>query len=159
MWYFLDDFRVLRNLGIKNGQRKTFIKAFNGFDFSNVGPKDVDEFREKGKSDDPGSKGIENHISLSSKLMMLANPWEIIPFDSRAHVAVRYKPKGKKSYQEYLKCVEKFRDENAEVLERMHDKVKDSAEVIEVDFKDYLSDITQIRKNRLLDKLMWVSGA
>jgi len=159
LWNFLNDFRVLRNLGIKNGQRDTFIKAFNDYNFSNVESKDVDDFRKTDMARGPNSKGIENHISLSSKLMMLANPWEIIPFDSRAQRAVGYKSTGNKSYKDYFNKVKKFREKHEEDLFKMHNVVEQYAKVIEADFKGDLPKIGGIRKNRLLDKLMWVSGA
>lgn len=151
-WEFLYQFRIIRTLGIKNKQRNDFIKVFNSWDFNQCSPSDINRFCENGRL-------IKNHISLVSKIMMLANPWTIIPYDNQAKKAVGYKaPNNSIKYEDYWSRVNQFKNDNKDLLESMHKSVVPYAKIIEKDYDKDLKNIHVIRKKRLLDKVLWTYG-
>lgn len=151
-WKCLTQFRVARTLGIKNGQRNDFIQVFNNWDFRNCSPEDVDGFCAEGKM-------IKNHKSLASKMMMLANPWQIIPYDTQASETVNYNaPNRNTNYVDYLKLVTDFERKNEKLIDSLLSEVGSYATIIEHSYKCNLKDIQVIRRKRLLDKVLWTYG-
>lgn len=151
-WECLTQFRVARTLGKENGQRNDFIQVFNNWDFRYCSPEDVDRFCAEGEM-------IKNHKSLASKMMMLANPWQIIPYDKQASTAVGYKASnGKTNYVAYLKLVHDFECRNKTLIASLFNEVDRYATKIEQNYKDDLENIQVIRRKRLLDKVLWTYG-
>lgn len=146
---FINEFRVARN--IKKEETKTLLEESIGWTLSNF-PNDVDKFAElikvrKLSHDD------KTPVSLASKVLMLNNPWEILPIDSLTKKSLGYR--GNK-YGEFKIKLDNY------IYKYQHDLLNELTtveihlKVVEAKFKDRLCNIESIRFNRYVDKVLWV---
>jgi hypothetical protein len=89
--------------------------------------------------------------SLSSKILFLNNPQTIIPFDNRVKRSVN---QDSNLYSDYISKIRSYRKRNKKEIEMCLKKVEPFAKKIERNFT-HLKTIEAIRKNRLVDKLLW----
>jgi hypothetical protein len=118
-------------------------------------PNDVDGFAQHLKN-----KGLthgKTALSLASKLLFLNDPWGVIPLDRYAKKAVGMKT-SVHTYSDYSDRVNNFKKHENRTLFESLDSINHDILNIEKHFLNEIKDISTIRYNRLLDKLLWVIG-
>lgn len=151
MFYkFLIDFSVTRNF-IKGSTPRLLDVTTNWI--HGKYPDDVDKFAKE-----LNRKGLtHNHIAtvLSSKILMLNNPWLILPIDKWARIAVKHK---KNMYDGYLDKIDKYKKVHNIIINQCIESVAEHLNLIELEFRNELSNFEQIKINRFIDKLLWTVG-
>ena len=147
---FLIDYKVTRNY--KKGNTLALLERTIEW-ISGINPDDVDGFanllnRKK-------LTHAKTMTSLASKILFLNNPWEILPMDNRAKATVAYKGN---VYSVYALKALKFKKENKETIMYHLRLVEPLLTAIEKEFKSEINDISTIRQNRLVDKILWTKG-
>lgn len=94
-------------------------------------------------------------VSLASKILMLNNPWEILPMDSLTKDSLKYSGS---MYSGFKAKLDMFKHENSVKLKSELVEINEYLMKIESKFKDRLNDIEKIRFNRYVDKTLWVGG-
>lgn len=94
-------------------------------------------------------------VSLASKILMLNNPWEILPMDSLTKASLKYSGT---TYSGFKIELDKFKDNEItrDLLTHQLAEIGRYLSQIENKFKHYLKDIETIRFNRYVDKVLWV---
>jgi len=145
---FLNEFRIARNLPKGNiGKLLDYTKEW----IKRSDADDVDAFAAKLKSNGVTPKGTMT--SLASKILFLNNPWKIIPIDTLNKKAVNVRTN---LYSEFRITVQKKK--RILLNDGTLNPVQEYLDTIENEFKDDLINIHIIRKNRYLDKILWVQG-
>lgn len=150
---FLNDFRVARNVDSKKGVEELLKLTFKWLENNPKEQNDVHSFAKYLKE-----KKITRDklmISLSSKILFLNNPWEILPVDSLVRKTVGIK---KNNYMDYITEVESFKKENEEKILEHLISTKKHLEIIENKFENKIVNLPLIRYNRFIDKLLWANG-
>lgn len=93
--------------------------------------------------------------SLASKILFLNNPWHITPLDSRVKKALGLQHN---IYSEYLPLFHDFITQNQAEIKYYLDIARPQLEITEQSLKTKLGDLEQIRKNRFVDKILWIKG-
>lgn len=93
--------------------------------------------------------------SLSSKIMCLMNPWEIMPLDIRAKKALKHRTN---IYKDYFGKIEQFRLEHENDIRQTLASISEMLAIIERSFIGTLTNLERIRENRFVDKWLWVKG-
>jgi hypothetical protein len=105
-------------------------------------------------------RGLTHHflaISLSSKIMMLMRPEQILPFDKLAKLGLKLKFKDS-SYSEFQQHVHSFARSYSADIDKALNSVTHLIQPIEAEFGGKLENLAQIRRNRFIDKWLWVRG-
>ena len=94
-------------------------------------------------------------VSLASKILMLNNPWEILPMDSLTKASLKYSGT---TYSGFKIELDKFKDNEItrNLLTHQLAEIGRYLSPIESQFKHCLKDIETIRYNRYADKVLWV---
>ena len=145
---FLIDYRIIRN--IEKGNARKLLTLTKDW-CSDSDANDVDNFAKYLKS-----KGITRDAtmtSLASKVLFLNNPWEILPMDALTRRALG---QTNNQYADYKHRVERFRKEQANLINVHSSRLEPYLRDIEKRVKGDLKRIILIRKNRIADKLLWV---
>jgi len=148
---FLSEFKIARNIA-KNEQERLMEIAQGGY--LRKGSIKVNDFALEIQA-----SGISNGkltVSLASKVLFLNSPYKVMPYDSRTKKAVQY---GSNEYVEFLKHLADFSMRYKEDVQLCLKGIRPYAITIERKFKELESlDLHAIRRNRMLDKLLWVRG-
>lgn len=148
---FLIEFNVTRNF--EQGKAGELLKLTSEW-INGVMSNDVDGFAFFLKSKSL-TKG-KTLTSLASKILFLNDPWNIQPMDLRARTALGQKTK---VYLDYLKLLDQYKGRNRNEINNCLKEVDHFAIVIESGFCNLINDISIIRCNRLIDKLLWTNGS
>jgi hypothetical protein len=89
--------------------------------------------------------------SLSSKILFLNKPQKLFPFDNRVKKSVE---QDSNLYSDYKLSITNFKRRHNSDIQKCLKKITPFAIRIEKNFEQ-LSNIEAIRKNRLIDKLLW----
>ncbi len=146
---FLKEYRIIRN--IEQGKAIELLKVTKEWintDMSN----NVDEFASK-ISQQNFSKG-KVLTSLSSKILFLNNPWEILPMDSQVRKSLH---QTENKYSVYEDNLEKFKIENDIQIIECLNIVEQIIKLINDNFSG-LDNLDMIVRNRIIDKLLWVQN-
>jgi hypothetical protein len=147
---FLVEFRVIRN--VEQGKSHDLLNhTIDWIKSSN--PDDVDGFA-KFILDKDMTRG-KLSVSLASKILMLNNPWKILPIDSMSRRSVNQK---NNCYSDFLKSISEFKDKNKNEIVECLESIDEHSQVIEKYFKNEIEDIKTIRYNRFIDKYLWANG-
>jgi hypothetical protein len=147
---FINEYRVARNISkAKVGEFLSELKKWIDSDDCN----EVDRLAKLMRNADYTLGKIMT--VLCSKVLFLNNPYEIIPMDSLAKIALHYKGN---SYAEFKIKLADFKLTNKAVIEDYLCSVEEYTEYIEKDFKADIKNIQIIRFNRFIDKLLWTAG-
>jgi len=150
---FINEFRVARNIK-KELFENLLIETIIWVQKENA--DNVDDFakfiNKKGLSHD---KRIP--VSLASKILMLNNPWEILPIDSLTKKSLKHKYNNNE-YSVFKPALNKYIEEFRPKLEADLRTIEFYLVEVESKFKDRLNDIEKIRFNRYVDKTLWVGG-
>jgi hypothetical protein len=92
---------------------------------------------------------------LSSKVLFLNNPWEIIPMDINTKKALGLRDN---TYSPYLLQIDQVRKSLGKSIDHKLSGVENYLVGIERQFRGSLRDVKTIRHNRFIDKLLWVLG-
>jgi len=147
---FLVEFRVIRNIP-KDTCNKLLEETQNWVHGQN--PDDVDGFAKLVKT-----KGLTRDkvmASMASKILFLNNPWKILPMDSLARKTLNQKSN---IYSEYRFNLEKFSIDELESIQSSLNSIDLFANKIELDYQGSIDDLYLIRRNRIIDKILWTSG-
>jgi len=150
---FINEYRIARNLS--NGATNdlaNFIKVWVNTNSSNE-VNDVDKLAVTLMN--LNFTHNKQMTSLASKILFLNNPWEILPMDRYTRKAVGLR---NNRYSEYQSYISKYKIYLKPELEKILLPINPFIQFIEKDYKSDLTDLETIRKNRLLDKLLWVEG-
>jgi len=146
---FINEFRVARN--IKKEETKALLEESIDWTLSSI-PNDVDKFAELIKVR-KFSHNDKTPVSLASKVMMLNNPWEILPIDSLTKKSLGYR--GNKYAEFKIKLDKYIYDYQPDLIDELA-TVEMHLKVVEAKFDDRLCNIEAIRFNRYVDKTLWV---
>ena len=142
---FLIEFKVIRN--IPKGTTIKLLMETRSW-INGEQPNNVDGFAEHLKE-----VGLTHKLlkSMASKVLLLNNPWEIIPMDrlTRATLGER-----KNNYDDYLNKLEAFKSEHQKLIQSMVDYTKPLTDTIHRDYQN-LKSLDIIAKNRMIDKFLW----
>lgn len=147
---FIDEFRVARNT------KKVFTPALLETTlewYRKAQTTDVDGFALAIK--EGGLTHGKVATSLSSKVMFLMNPWEVIPLDRYAKAALKHRTN---NYGEYIIRLQDFQRAYSTNIQEALNQVEGMLEVVESRFAGQLKNLGKIRENRLVDKWLWVKG-
>lgn len=147
---FINDFRVARNV---NKTKTEYLLALTYQWVKSKKQNNVDDFAKY-----LCAKGITHGkimTSLSSKILFLNNPWEILPLDSLAKNALGMK---RNMYTDYLPLVNHFKQEHKKIIIECMKGVAPHLSIIEKEFTPEMRDIKTVRLNRFIDKLLWTIG-
>lgn len=150
---FINEFRVARNIK-KELFENLLIETITWVQTDNA--DNVDDFakyiNKKGLSHD---KRIP--FSLASKILMLNNPWDILPIDSQTKKSLKHKYNNNE-YSVFKPALHNYIEEFRPELEADLKSIELYLVEVESRFKDRLHDIEKIRFNRYVDKTLWVGG-
>lgn len=146
---FIKEFKIIRN--ISKAEQEKVLKMVRKWCL-NANCDEVDKLAEKIKKADLSHGNLP--LSFSSKILFLNNPGIIFPLDGRAKVTLKSR---NVNYETYSEKVEEFKIKNKSVIEYCLVQINEMAETIENNFKG-IKTIKKIRKNRMIDKLLWSSG-
>jgi hypothetical protein len=144
---FLIEFRVIRN--VNKNQVSKLLKETNLW-IEKANADDVDKFAML-----ICKKGLTHGkvmTSLASKILFLNNPWVIFPFDNLAKKTLNQKTN---EYSDYVSRIGKYKNENIEFAKSTFKTIELYIKTIESEYKNDLKDISSIRYNRFMDKLLW----
>lgn len=142
---FLAEFRVARNLSSESVPK--LLKLTREWVKSSTA-NNVDQFANKLLS-----KGISDGkllVSLSSKVLHLNNPHEVLPIDSQVKKSV-----GQKSirYADYIPQIKELRKSTE--FERLLQHIERFSNQVESKFHKDIPYLKQVRENRLIDIYLW----
>lgn len=146
---FLIEFRVARNFykGTVNKLLNETHLWIDGNDADNV-----DAFAEKLKISGL-TKGVAS--SMASKILFLNNPYKILPMDALARNALSQKDNIYSTYRERLKV---FKEANFLNIDECINSTTSFTSIIDNEFANIFSDIELVKRNRMIDKLLWTMG-
>ncbi|MFI5200765.1 MAG: hypothetical protein ACHQNE_00075 [Candidatus Kapaibacterium sp.] len=147
---FLVEFKIIRN--IEKGSALDLLRLTKNWCEMSVAD-DVDAFAQRLKQRSFSRNAILS--SLASKVLFLNNPWKILPMDALGRKALLQRGN---LYSDYLPRVSAFAKQNSSIIEEHLDNLNSYCEKVEEEFKNKLPQIKTIRKNRFIDKLLWVQG-
>jgi hypothetical protein len=144
---FLSEFRVARGIG-KNKSAKLLKFLIEWLKRDNR--NSVDQLAKELK----GKKLTHGKImtSLASKILFLNDPYKILPIDNRVKKTVHQKSN---SYSEYKKRLAKFIRLNKKQIDECSDNLRPFAVQLEKYFQNDIKNLEIIRRNRIIDKLLW----
>lgn len=146
---FLIEFRIVRNF--QGGQALRLLEETSNFvRLSDC--RDVDGFALQLSQ----TEFTRNNIlaSLASKILFLNDPGLIIPMDSRARKTLG---QNVNRYNVYSQNLSIYTMQNENTIREMLDYVKPMTDIIHKEFP-LLKNIELIKKNRMIDKLLWTAG-
>lgn len=153
---FINEYRVARNIS-SSAENENNIKKLLEITqdwIKSDKPNDVDGLAEAiCKAEITPRNRIP--VSLASKILMLNNPWEILPMDSLTKASLKYSGT---TYSEFKTKLDKFKDDK-KTRDRLLCELAEIGRYlsqIENKFKHCLKDIETIRYNRYADKVLWV---
>ena len=147
---FINEFRIARNVD------KTKTKELLELTFEWINkedPNDIDSFAEHLKS--CGITHGKKVISLSSKILFLNNPWEILPIDRLGRKATNLT---ENNYLKYQILIDEFKDKRKTEIVDCLNSAAQHLNIIEKQFEGKINDLKKIRENRFVDKLLWTIG-
>lgn len=147
---FINEYRVARNT--KRDLTADLLAC--SLDWHQKGrTKDVDDFAQMIQA-----KGLTHGkvaTSLSSKIMYLMNPWEVMPLDDLAKKALDHR---NKDYKGFATKIQRFRLENEKDIHQTLDGISGMLDILERPFVETVGNLEKIRENRFIDKWLWVRG-
>jgi hypothetical protein len=93
--------------------------------------------------------------SLASKILLLNNPWEILPIDSLVKKTFNLKTN---NYIDYVPLIKKYISNKTSLISDYLEKISPFTKTIENEFKNEIRNIEMIRVNRFIDKMLWAEG-
>ena len=148
---FLNEFRVARN--VKREKVDDFLDFTEKW-VRNSPWNDVDAF-----ADELQKSGITHDgktmTSLASKVLFLNNPQVILPCDTRNRAAIG---ETENRYKNFLEKIEDILEKETAWINAALEPVQVYLRTIEREFDEKIADLETIRRNRYLDKLLWVAG-
>jgi hypothetical protein len=147
----LIEFKVTRNFS--KGLSIDLLHFTNQW-LNHKGDTDVDGFAHF-----LNSKGLTHGkvmTSLASKILFLNNPWEVIPIDRQAKKALDHKSDN--CYSNFKPKLEDYRISKSKFFTDTFKIVQPFLKIVEKPFEKEIENISIIRENRLLDKLLWTAG-
>lgn len=147
---FMVEFRVIRNI-TKGSSDELLREAVKWSKRKNA--DDVDLFAEHLRK--TGITRGQTMTSMASKILLLNNPWRIMPMDSLARRTLN---QSESRYAVYADNMETYRRMNKTTLDSVMDTTDSLAAVLEREFKAEMKDLKSIRRNRITDKLLWTLG-
>ncbi len=152
---FINEYRVARNISssAENDNTKKLLEITLDWIKSDK-PNDVDGLAEaicKARI----TPRNRTPVSLASKILMLNNPWEILPMDSLTKASLKYYGT---TYSGFKKKLDEFKDDKKTIDRLLCElaEIERYLSPIENQFKHFLKDIEKIRFNRYVDKVLWV---
>lgn len=148
---FLNEFRIARN--VQKPKVPELLDLTMEWVSTNQAD-DVDLFADKLR---------ENHItqdnktmtSLASKVLFLKTPWVILPCDTLNRRAVGVKTN---RYSDFYTAIRDMLERATVLIDDALEPVQGYLCAIENEFEGKIDHIGTIRRNRYLDKLLWVYG-
>ncbi len=147
---FIDEYRVARNTK-KDLTSKLLTCALEWHEQGRT--NDVDDFARMIQGMDLTHGKMAT--SLSSKIMYLMNPWEVMPLDIRAKEALKHRTN---IYKDYFAKIERFRMEHENEIRQTLASISEMLDIIERPFVGTVNNLERIRENRFVDKWLWVKG-
>jgi hypothetical protein len=148
---FLNEFRIARNVPKK--KIPELLNLSMGWVRTNQADN-VDRFADRLRN-----KGLtqENKTmtSLASKVLFLNNPWVILPCDTLTRRAVGVKTN---RYSDFCSAIRDTLGKETILIDDSLEPVQEYMCAIENEFKGEIDHIRTIRRNRFLDKFLWVHG-
>jgi hypothetical protein len=148
---FLNEFRVARN--VQKHKVAELLNLTTEWVRTNQAD-DVDEFADKLREENLTQKD-KTMTSLASKILFLNNPWDILPCDSLNRRAVGVKTN---RYSDFYSATRDTLERETSLSDDYLKPVQGYMRVIENEFKGEIDHISTIRRNRFIDKLLWVRG-
>lgn len=145
---FLNEFRIARN--VQKGRVPELLDLTMEWVSTNPAD-DVDLFADKLREKEITQEN-KTMTSLASKVLFLKNPWVILPCDTLNRRAVGVKTN---RYSDFYRAI--IERETLPIDDYLK-PVQEYLCAIEDAFKEEIDDISKIRRNRFLDKLLWVQG-
>ncbi|RYF87480.1 MAG: hypothetical protein EON98_00290 [Chitinophagaceae bacterium] len=143
---FLVEFRIARNIPVVHRARLLDILA----DWRSSEPcHDVERLTNQLYNE--GLTNGKRAVSLSSKVLMLESPSTICPIDRlvRARLGL-----AENDYEQYRTLLESYIIANEAAIQECFQNVSPYASVIEENFSE-IAELPEIRRSRLIDKLLW----
>lgn len=169
---FYIDWGVRRNVRGVEQKKILFEKVITQFTQEKFGNESIDKFVED-LHNIPRLK-FNKLLSLTSKTAFILKPDEFFPYDRYAKNAIKniynlrdksLKVKGSNSYSKYKNYIDYFETQNSDLIQQALAKVSDDAGKIEKETKglfpsiwDNTDNFEVIRKNRIIDNLLWTKG-
>lgn len=147
---FLNEFRIARN--VHKQKVPELLKRTKAWVHTKQAD-DVDRFANALREENITHN--KTMVSLASKILCLNNPWVIIPCDTLTRKILGVETNA------YSNFYSAFHDKLGKEMLRIDDSLKPLQVyiyAIENGFKEEIDDIITIRRNRFLDKLLWVHG-
>ncbi len=148
---FLNEFGIARNVPKKN-VGKLLARTEEWIKCSDV--DNVDKFAKELRSNKLTHEG-KTMTSLASKILFLNNPWDIIPLDTLNKKAVNVRTN---RYHDFYDAILEIKKNKTLPFDGPFGPIQEYLDTIESEFKDNLKDIHLIRRNRYLDKILWMLG-
>jgi hypothetical protein len=147
---FINEYRVARNTK-KDLTSKLLAYSLDWYEQGRT--KDVDDFALMIQGMDLTHGKLAT--SLSSKIMYLMNPWEVMPLDIRAKRALKHRTN---IYKDYFGEIERFRLEHEKDIRQNLATISEMLDIIERPYVGTVNNLKRIRENRFVDKWLWVRG-
>ncbi len=148
LFKFLTEFKVYKGFTI---EQRNLINLKIKKNLLKISTFNVDEFAKKIVLD----KNLE---SMASKVAMLYDPVSFLPLDRYAKYAC-FKSTKHCSYNDFvIKAKETYENELKELVKVIDNIVDPLIKPIESNFKLKDINIKLVRKNRILDKVLWTKG-
>lgn len=152
---FVNGYGVARNISSENSENTRILldlilSCVDGADSNNVDGLAI-QIRNAGIT--PKNR---IPVSLASKVLMLNNPWEILPMDNQTCKSLKYYGS---LYSDYKVKLDGFIDNNKLELLNQLAQITHLLIPVESKFKEILRDIETIRFNRYVDKVLWTGNA
>jgi hypothetical protein len=152
---FVSEYRVDR--GIQATAFKEFLKSVREWVQSGLtnDVNDVDGFAERLRKE--GLTHGKTMTSLASKVLFLNKPDTVIPCDRFNRIATKTTTK---SYADFKGKIDEFMWVAVPWIDATLEPIKEYLQTIESDFSQELAyiEMDKVRRNRFLDKVLWVSG-
>ena len=148
---FLNEFKIARNV------RKNYVPELldRTMDWVNTNQADdVDAFANKLREKEI-TQVNKTMTSLASKILFLNNPWRIFPCDTLNRRAVGVKTN---RYSDFCSAHHDLMEREPLLIDHSLEPIQGFILRIEEEFKGKIGDISTIRRNRFIDKLLWVRG-
>ena len=147
---FIDEYRVARNTK-RDLTSKLLAYSLDWYEQGRT--KDVDDFARMIQGMDLTHGKMAT--SLSSKIMYLMNPWEVMPLDIRAKRALNHRTN---IYKDFFGEIERFRLEHEKDIRQTLATISEMLDIIERPYVGTVNNLERIRENRFVDKWLWVKG-
>ena len=149
---FLNEFRIARN--VREERVSDLLKlTMEWVDHPNEADK-VDEFADKLREEGITQRD-DTMTSLASKILFLNNPWVILPCDTLTRRAVGVKTN---KYSDFCSAARDMLKRETLPINNYLKPVDGYIRTIEKGFKGKIDKISKIRRNRVVDKILWVQG-